>query len=236
MNRAPLTVVLILACTACAKKAAPPSVPDGKGYYPAQTGRFVVYEVDSTGYGEIPRDTIVARYLLKEKFTETFTDNTGGEALRLERYVKMYDAAIPYDSMVWKIRDVWMVNVTTSNVQVVEGNIRYTKLAFPVRERNSWDGNAYNQNGALMYTYEYTDRAETFRSSSFERVLKVKQKEERTLISFDEYYEKYAEGAGLAQRIATSIRSNSIVPGVPVEKRIESGFIYRQTLINYGTE
>jgi hypothetical protein len=69
-----------------------------------------------------------------------------------------------------------------------------------------------------------------------EKVLRVTQKDFKTLISYQAYSEKYARGVGLVQREITDIYSNTIVPGVAVENRIENGLIYKQTLVNYGYE
>jgi hypothetical protein len=220
----------------CTKKTTAPAEIKGPEYYPLTEGRFVVYEVDSTVYGEIPRDTTVTRYLIKEKIAGTFTDNEGHEAYRLERYFKMYQAGTSYDSLDWKIKEVWMVNKNATSLQVQERNTRYTKLIFPVQENARWNGNAYNSGEELLYQYEYIDRVETINGVSLERVLKVKQKEYRTLISYESHYEKYAAGVGLAERGITAIYSNSIIPGQPVEKRIENGLVYRQILLNYGHE
>ena len=236
MKRLLPPVVAFAALYGCVKKVAPPDALSGSEYYPVQTGRYTVYEVDSTVYGDIPRDTVTTRYRVKEKLADAFADNEGKEAYRLERYYKMFDPARPYDSMPWKMKEVWMVNASREKLQVMEGNVRYTKLVFPAVERTSWNGNAYNSGGSWTYTYDYVGKTESFGSKSFDQVLKVEQKEQRTLISFEEYYEKYAAGVGLAERVMTALYSNSIVPGQPVEKRIENGFTYRQTLIDHGHE
>jgi hypothetical protein len=228
--------LLLLLCTSCVKKSVPEQQVKGLDYFPLTNGRFVVYEVDSTAYGEIPRDTTVTRYLLKEKLADAFTDNEGREAIRLERYIKPYTPGKPYDSIAWRMRDVWMVNADRKSVLQLEGNVRYTKLVFPVEEQGRWNGNAYNNKGEQEYVYEYADRTETVNGVAIERVVKVKQEEFRTLISYEYQAEKYGAGIGLVQREITAIYSNSIVPGQPVEKRIEKGFVYRQTLLTYGTE
>ncbi len=221
----------------CAKKKIPESSALlGLDYYPTTIGRYVVYDVDSTIYNSLAQDTIITKYRIKEKITETFTDNEGQDALRLERYIKKYKPNKSYDSIPWTIKEVWMVNANKKSVQVVEGNVRYTKLIFPIQQGTAWDGNAKNTIGEWVYTYEYIDKAETIGLKQVDKVLNVKQKNYRTLISYQNYNEKYAKGIGLVYREITDILSNNVIANVPVEGRIEDGIIYKQTLVTYGNE
>ena len=192
--------------------------------------------MDSTIYNSLTQDTTVTKYRIKEKITELFTDNEGQEALRLERFIKKYNPGKSYDSIAWAIKEVWMVNANKKSIQVVEGNVRYTKLVFPVQQGANWNGNAKNTIGEWLYTYEYIDKTETIGSKQLDKVLNVKQKNYRTLISYQNYTEKYAKGIGLVYREITDILSNNVIANVPVEGRIEDGLIYKQTLVSYGNE
>jgi hypothetical protein len=208
----------------------------GLDYYPTTSQKFVIYDVDSTVFTDLPKDTLNFKYRIKEKLADSFTDNQGQQAIRLERYIKKYNSLKPYDSIPWSVKEVWMVNATQKNVQVVEGNIRYTKLIFPVEAKAGWNGNAHNTVGEWNYSYEYIDNTETINGNSLDKVLKVNQRDYRTLISYQGYSEKYAKGIGLVYREIKDLLSNTIVPNKPVEDRIESGIIYKQTLVTYGYE
>lgn len=208
----------------------------GLDYYPDSLGKFVVYDVDSTVYTENPRDTLVFKYRIKEILTERFTDNEGKPAIRLDRYVKKFNPLKPYDSIPWVMKEAWMVNVDKLSVRILENNIRYTKLIFPIQENASWNGNAFNTMGEWIYTYSYIDRKETINETPVGNVLFVNQKNYRTLISYQNYSEKYAKGIGLVQKQITDLLSNNILINVPVEDRIESGLIYKQILVTYGYE
>ena len=105
-----------------------------------------------------------------------------------------------------------------------------------MQELRTWNGNAHNTDGRQDYLYEYADRAEQIQSVALQRVLKVKHHDLKTLISHENSSEKYAAGIGLVARESAAYFSNTIVAGVPVEQRIEYGYIYRQTVLNYGTE
>lgn len=223
--------------TACSGK----KIPDnesllGLDYYPTTAGKYVIYDVDSTLYLDLPVDTISYKYRIKEKIADSFTDNEGKPAIRLERYIKKYNALVPYDSMAWTMKEVWLVNATNTSIQVVENNVRYTKLAFPLQEKMSWNGNAYNTLGEWLYTVDYMDNSEAINGQVLQKVTLIKQKDFKTLISWQAYSEKYARGIGLVSREIIDIQSNTILAGIPVEKRIESGTIYKQILVNYGYE
>ncbi|MBL7920526.1 MAG: hypothetical protein JNJ40_09450 [Bacteroidia bacterium] len=221
----------------CAKKKIPQDDSLlGLDYYPTTIGRYAIYDVDSTIYNSLTQDTTVTKYRIKEKITDLFTDNEGQDALRLERFIKKYNPNKSYDSIAWTIKEVWMVNANKKSIQVVEGNVRYTKLVFPVQQGANWNGNAKNTIGEWLYTYEYIDKAENIGSKQLDKVLNVKQKNYRTLISYQNYTEKYAKGIGLVYREITDILSNNVIANVPVEGRIEDGLIYKQTLVTYGNE
>lgn len=208
----------------------------GLDYYPDSLGKFVVYDVDSTVYTENPKDTLVFKYRIKEKLVERFQDNEGKPAIRLERYIKKFNPFKTYDSIPWEVKEAWMVNADKVSVRVQENNVRYTKLIFPVQEKASWNGNAFNTIGEWTYTYDYIDKKESINGNTLGHVLLVNQKNYRTLISYQNYSEKYAKGIGLVQKQITDLLSNNIVSNVAVEGRIESGLIYKQILVTYGYE
>ncbi len=223
--------------SSCTKKKIP--VNDnllGLEYYPLTQGKYVVYDVDSTVYTDLPPSSINTKYRIKEKIADSFTDNQGKPAIRLERYIKKYNAGKSYDSIPWTIKEVWMVNADNRSIQVSERNVRYTKLIFPIQENASWNGNAKNTIGEWLYSYSYIDKTETINNNMLEKVLMVKQFELRTLISYQSYKEKYAKNIGLVYREIYDIYSNTVVQGVPVEDRIQNGVIYKQTIITSGYE
>jgi hypothetical protein len=231
------SILLVLLIFSCRKKTVPDQSPLlGLDYYPVESGKFVIYDVDSTIYTEIPRDTIVYKYQVKEKIADSFTDNQGRTAWRLERYIRMADVQKPFDSIPWTMKEVWLMNADNRSVQVVENNYRFTKLTFPVSEGSAWDGNQHNTLGKQNYNYDYVDRSEKIGASELSKVLKVEQEDFRTLISLEQAWEKYAKGVGLVSREIIELYSNSIVPNKAVEFRIEHGFHYKQTLSAYGKE
>lgn len=222
---------------ACAKKKIPAdSGVLGLDYYPTNSGKFVIYDVDSIVYTDLPKDTLRYKYRIKEKLADSFTDNEGKPAIRLERYIKRYNPVKSYDSIPWTMLEVWMVNAGQTSIQVRESNVRFTKLIFPIQEKADWNGNANNTLGELLYNFDYIDKPETINKVTLEKVLLVKQKDYRTAISYQYSAEKYAKGVGLVYREIQDLISNKIITSDPVEARIENGIIFKQTVVTYGYE
>jgi len=232
-----LISILLVFTLSCTKKKIPASESLlGLDYYPTTQGKYVIYDVDSTIYTDLIKDTIYYKYRIKEKIADSFTDNEGLPALRLERYIKMFNPLKSYDSIPWTIKEVWMVNADKKSVQVSERDIRFTKLIFPIQLSASWNGNAKNTMEEWDYTYDYIDKKETINGNVLEKVLFVKQRDFYTFISHQKNIEKYAKNIGLVYREIYDIYSNNVVGGVEVKDRIERGMIYRQTLVSYGYE
>jgi len=230
-------MLVLLGIFSCKEEVPEPATVKGLEYFPLSIGRFVEYEVDSTVFTEVPKDTLYFRYRIKEKLIEEFIDNQGDKAYRLQRYIKHFNSSMPYDSLDWQVKEAWLVKANTTRIQVQENNNLYTKLIFPTLQNASWDGNAYNSLGKSTYSYEYVDRAENIKGLSFSRVLKVKQKTDTSNFIYNHLeYEQFAADVGLVFRHYTNIESNNIVPNVPVKNRIKKGVIYTLSIINYGTE
>lgn len=186
----------------------------------------------------------MCKFRIKEKLEEIYTDNQGRNAIKLIRYFKKYNATVSYDNMFWQIKDVWNCIKTNSTYEVVEENVRYIKLAFPIVVNNYWNGNAQNNFETWNYNYNYIDKTETINGHTFDNVLLVEQKDDKlkNVIHRQYYIEKYAKNIGLVYKEIKDLYSNNPTINpitnqiTPVENRIEKGVIYTQTYISHGTE
>jgi hypothetical protein len=222
----------------CNKKTIPADTLDlGKDYYPSKLGKYIVYDVDSIVYDEFTFDTTYYKYRIKEKLEEEFTDNENKPALKLVRYMKRFNPVKSYDSIAWTIKDIWQVNVNNTNVEVVEENVRFTKLIFPVKKGAIWDGNVRNTLGEWEYSYDYINNNESINGVSCANTLMVSQKDFRTLISWQNYAEKYAKGIGLVYREIIDIKHPVTSTVTPIENiPNKQGIIYKQKIVTYGYE
>jgi hypothetical protein len=231
-----LIALLIFVSFACKKKTEDP--PDlGYDYAPTNIGKYVVYDVDSVVYDDFKHDTTYFKYRIKEKLEEVYIDNQGRRAIKLVRYIKLFNDSISYDNIQWAVKDVWNYTKTATTLEVVEEDIRFTKLIFPVKEGSTWNGNANNVLGEWEYEYSYVDKTETINGKSFENVLMVIQKNDKGNAIHREYYvEKYAKEIGLVYREIKNLYSTTVTAGIPVEQRITSGVTYKLTYVTHGYE
>ena len=222
----------------CKKKKEPEKPDLGEAYYPSTIGKYIVYDVDSIIYDEFTYDSTRYRYLIKEKIEEQFTDIQGKQALKLARYIKKFNAAVSYTAMPWVIKDVWQINITGKDVEVVEENTRFVKMTFPVKEGSTWDGNSTNTMGEWDYKYLYVDKQETVNSLNFPKTMLVEEKNFPTHISQAYYAEKYAKDLGLVYREIIDLDFDTVVPiSYPLDNiREKKGVVYKSIILSYGYE
>jgi hypothetical protein len=242
MKKGLLTIMLLItgiALFSCKKKKEAEKPDLGEAYYPPTIGKYIVYDVDSIIYDEFTYDSTHYKYLVKEKIEEQFTDIQGKQAYKLARYIKKFNAAVSYTAMPWVIKDVWQINITNKDVEVVEENTRFVKLTFPVKESSTWDGNNTNTIGEWDYKYLFVDKQETINGINFEKVALVEQKNFPTLISREYYAEKYARDIGLIYReiINITFKDTAVPLTYPLDNVYKKfGVVYKSKVISYGFE
>ena len=219
-----LAGVMIFSCKKDASTA--PSVDLGYNYFPTEVGRYVIYEVDSIAYDDKTHPPDTTRYLLKEVIADTFIDNSGRLALRIERFKKMYNKTISYDSMNWVGPRVWYANRTSSTAEKVEENVRYLKLAFPISKGKKWNGNTYNTFDQKDYEVVSFDQPETINNIPMDSVVTVKQFEKIDFIEYIYEAEKYARNIGLISKVHDSLYDGGTADTI--------GYWYKQKIISYG--
>ena len=146
---------------------------------------------------------------------------------------------------------VWAENRTATTAEKVEENVRYIKLAFPVKENQTWNGNAQNTADEIDYSYEFIDRPRTYGTVSFDSALQVTQVDDKLINKIAHQYqiEQYARNAGLVYKqyidvgsqypsVWNGTASDSIIMFLnkPIMQRVTSGVQYTMTINSYGTE
>lgn len=209
----------------------------GLEYYPVEVGRYGIFDVDSTVYDEFTHKPKEYKYLLKEKLSDYYFDDFRNKNFRLERSIKKYCPTVSYESMPWTINDVFMLNGSNRNIEVLENNFRFTKLVFPIQAYATWDGNAKNSLVKQLYSYYYIDRKEVINNLEFENTLMVVQKSLRTAISIENYTEKYAKGVGLVYKEFIKLKFPPTATNVPISSITnKEGTIFHQSINKYGNE
>lgn len=203
----------------------------GDEYEPVlEIGNYWEYQVDSSyvdDFFDPPLDTTES-FLLRELVADTFTDNSGRLSFKIERYKKFFNDTIPYDSMDWRMTDVWVATHNQGFFERYEENVRYVRLNYPVVEGKDWNGNAYNTFAEWNYEYENVHQSYTVGDFTFDSTLVVNQRDNINIIDLETAYEVYARDVGLIEKHYTD-QVKSINSGL-----VTSGTSMTWTLIDYN--
>jgi hypothetical protein len=230
-------IVLFFSC----KKDATVTPPDlGYDYYPGKIKSFVAYDVDSIVYHQLGQtgggsDTARFKFQIKEVMDTLITDNQNRPTIKLIRYKKIYSPTVPYSAMTWTLEKVWVANKTTTDVEVVEENVRYTKLAFPTKLAASWNGTAHADTTECDYSYTVFDVPFKLNGLSFDKTLTVLQHLDTNALYYQNYYEQYARGVGLIYKQFVNYIYKQDAQGAH-RGVIVGGTYYVMTVNTYGTE
>jgi hypothetical protein len=240
---------ILLALVSCKKDAVIPPPDLGYNYYPGTIKSYVIYDVDSISYRQVQGDTLKYKFQIQEVMDTLITDNENRPTIKLIRYRKNYSATIPYSQMTWTLQSVWVANKTTTSVQEVEQNLRYTKLAFPVNVNATWNGTAFADTsqpaslytnvdvpvaaGGNTFTYAAVDVLLMLNGNTFNKTLTVSQFYNANALTYQNYYEQYARGVGLVYKhIENYVYAQS--GGVAQQGIIAGGLYYTMTVNSYG--
>ncbi|NJL11558.1 MAG: hypothetical protein HC913_00075 [Microscillaceae bacterium] len=174
----------------------------GYTFFPLFVGQFIEYEVEEIQFSlSAPPDTL--RYELREFTERSFLDVDDELAFRLERY-KRANA-----SQAWELDSVWFAKRTPFFAQKSENNALFNKLAFPVREGLTWQGNAFSPiegdtSGNIpvvprIYEMLRLRQPLSTNSLSFPQTLTVIQNNINGQVGLDFRAEVYAENVGLIE-------------------------------------
>ncbi len=213
-------LTLLILTYSCKKDSDDYVAPDiGHGYAGLAVGKYVIYDVDSLFYDDnnVTIDTTI--FQIKEVVDSKYIDLEGEEAFKIARYRK--------DSTQWVLIDIWNSKITQTNFQKDEENVRFVKLIFPVREGNTWNGNAMNNLSNWQYEYTTVDLPESIGGNPLSNVLTVIQYEDLNLITQELFQEKYAKGVGMVYKKSMDLtRGNLSAPW--------GGYDVTMTLSSYG--
>ncbi len=174
--------------TGCNKDDNEEPIDLGYDFFPNNIGTFIEYEVDSLNH-DLVNDT--THFFLREVLVEEFVDNEGQLAVRVERYKRTSS------NDDWTISDVWVQKRTTTTAERVEENLRFVRLAFPINQQQSWNGNAYNTLGAWEHSYQNVYETQMYNGLVFHNTITVMQVDNVNLIDQEQATEVYARDIGL---------------------------------------
>lgn len=121
-------------------------------YIVTQPGKFIIYRTDSTLFPNFGASTKINSYQEKFEIDAATTDNLGRPSYRVFRSVR--DTA---GSQAWQSKGTLFFTPATNGLEVVENNLRFLKLAGPVKQDNTWKGNRYLPNNPYSTYYEFSN-------------------------------------------------------------------------------
>ncbi|MFT4030980.1 MAG: hypothetical protein QM669_01030 [Siphonobacter sp.] len=200
----------------------------GYDYFPLEIGRYVIYDVTETTY-TLTQDSSTSNYQIKELISDSFTSLDGSISYYIQRYRRASSTAS------WAIDSVWSARLDIDKAIRTENNLPYVKLFFPIRDGQSWNGNALNSYDADDYEMESVGKTLTFGSNNFSETLTVVQQNDSSLVDLHRRNEIYAKNVGLIYREKTEYYYCNDADCLGTGQ-IDYGTRYVQKVSSYGKE
>ena len=189
-------------------------------YFPIELNQEKEFLVTNINHSSFGKDTVT--YYLKEVISEKFSDLEGDSAYRIERFWKT-------DSMDnYEIKDIWVANKSLNFAQLIEENIRFTKLIFPFDVNVVWDGNAFNNQQSQEYRIESINTPYNVNGLSFDSSITVIQNYKSNLLEYENSKEIYVIGVGLVYKENIEVLINSVD-----SNDFSQGYEFYQELIEF---
>jgi hypothetical protein len=203
-----LTVGFMVFIMSCNNKSEILEIEKANDYYPMSVGKYITYKLDSTVYLGYTSTGTVISYYVKDLVEAQITDNLNRKSYRIIRYIKKN-----LTDPVWNSSSTYFVTPLENSIEYVENNLRYVRLANPVKNDNSWKGNIYieanGSNSLLQYLkdwdYQYANlkQAKAYNNTNFAETVTVNQANDSTITGSSGYSDKnysvevFAKGTGL---------------------------------------
>ena len=196
----------------------PTTEPAGAGYdyFPLETGRYVIYDVQWQQYA--PNAAPVEQiYQLKEVVGAAYTDVAGQTAWRLLRYRR------PDDGQPWQPDSVWSARLINNEAIRTENGRDFVKLVFPLADGLRWNGNRHNPADAEEYLTRNNGEPYRVLDKPFYETVTVVARNDSTLLSQDKRIEVYARQVGMIFKEITQLQFCASSPGCVGTNQIDYG-------------
>ncbi|MFD2574132.1 hypothetical protein ACFSUS_26080 [Spirosoma soli] len=218
----------LLLMAGCQSLTTEPSSP-GYDYFPLETGRYTIYDVEENQYrlNSVP---IPRTYQLKEVIGAVYSDVTNQPAYRLMRYRR------PNATQPWQVDSIWTARLVNNEGIRTENGADFVKLIFPIDNQIRWNGNRLNTRG--QDDYEMRNSGQPYRVSNkeFPETVTVVAQNDSTLIAQDKRIDVYARQVGMVYRERTQLQFCSSTPTCIGKYQIDYGIRQVYRINTYGKE
>lgn len=220
-------------------------------YMNLQTGKYILYRLDSTLFINFGQKDTVITYFAKDVVEGTATDNLGRDGWRIVRYLRDTGSTNEND---WKPVLTYQVIPSRENIEVNEANFRYLKLALPIKEGLSWRGNGYLPDNPYVDLYEFSNDEDiqeweytyhdvgvsaSFNNKNYDSTLTVVQIMDSTNLPLTSgipasktyWVEKYAKNIGLVYK---EVEIWEYQPATTTNSEYRQGFGIKMTIIDHN--
>jgi len=209
----------------CKKDTVIPPDPYYREYFTAEAGQYIIYQCDSIVFDDFNGTIDTFRFKIKEYYESEFIDNSGRNAIRIERYKQTENASN------WVLKDVWQVVKSDLQVEKVEEDVRMIKLIFPVVGEKEWNINALNDLGARTVAYKDVHSPYSTATLTFDSTITVENIDPQNLINEYRDTEIFAKGRGMVYKRFVNVEYIT-----PPAVGIESGVVFTMQAIEFGLE
>lgn len=133
-----LIFVVFVSLNACKRTAVPgEDLNLGRDYFPSYTGHWIEYAVDSIIYNDFNETTDTFRMEFQDRWVDSFQDSENQMNYTVERFVRQ-DSTYPWTELM-----TYAVTQSPYRTELLEQNLRYIKMVYPVKYNTRWYGNLY---------------------------------------------------------------------------------------------
>lgn len=229
-------ICLVAIVASCKKDEETTELDLGYDYIVEDIGSYVIYQVDSTIYNDFDATIRNVSIQFKEKVTETFKDNLGRDAHRVERYMR----ATAEDD--WRLVRTYYFVKQERAYEKVEENLRFISFVFPPSKDLTWSGNRYietvdNNKYLSDWEYKFTDvnASATVNGINYPSAATILLRDRETVIEKIYAKEIYARGVGMIYKEWWHLETQNNFEKPWLEKA-EKGFIVKMQAISHGVE
>jgi hypothetical protein len=197
-------------------------------YLPISKGTYQIYDVTETEYVNGP-EGVTLQYELRTRVVDSFPNTNG-----LYSYI-IYRETRATSTEDWDYLDTWTATFNTREAIVQEGNISFVKLSLPLTTDRRWNGNLYNALGEEQYRVSSVNEPTTINELVFNDAVEIVQSDEvDNIIGNDVRKETYAKDIGLINKKIETVVYCSNAPACLGEQIIQEGYVWEQTIKEYG--
>ncbi len=231
------TINVLLAAfilTGCAKSKLDPQLSLDVDYCPMTVGCWIDYAVTAIKVDVATEYYDTARYVMREEVDAMLDSSAAEQKYRIIRKVKLSQNSD------WQDLDAILVIKNIHSLIRQENNIPEISISYPVAQRKSWHGYAFNSDDTANFRISKIFSEETFSNITFDSVLTVVHIYSESLIDLKDHSEQYAAGIGLVERHSIDAYTDKPVTlgddgkPLPLLQRAETATIYRQTFLAQG--